>query len=410
MTKKTLLTALALICLLVGCGQSAVSPTPEPTSTTPLTATNVPTPEPTPTTSPTATNVPTPEPIPTTSPTATIVPATTTQDADPALDAALNDLVERGRFSGAVLIARDGEVLLNKGYGFADREAELPNTPQTRFRIASITKQFTAMAILMLEAQGKLDVQDAICDYVPDCPEEWKPVTIHHLLTHTSGLPEFRTLFASYKSTEPFSPERMMAQAKELRMSFQPGEKFAYEYVNYLTLGYIIEQVSGQTYEAFLQEHIFDPLEMQDSGYEHNGDDLAVGYLSSSIKAPDVDTSYYFSTGALFSTVEDLYRWDQALYTERLVPSEYLAKMFTEHVETGTQTVTGGEMSYGYGWYISDDFGHKMISHGGIADGFASGIARYPDDRVTIIWLANQQNVEHQETHILIARKVFGDE
>ncbi|HRQ37086.1 MAG TPA: serine hydrolase domain-containing protein [Chloroflexota bacterium] len=355
--------------LLAACG-SAPSATPAPTS-----------PPPTPTAPlPTATSLP---------PTATAV----SPEVMAEIDALLADLAEQGLFSGAVLVGHQGNIMLSQGYGLADREQAIPNTPQTRFRIAALTKQFTAMAILILEAQGKLNVQDPICNYLPDCPAIWQDVTIHHLLTHTAGMPYF---------TPPL---------KEVPLDFEPGEQWRYTHGGYLVLGYIIEAVSGQTDEEFLQEAIFTPLNLSDTGYEHNSDTLAIGYKNrfGTEPAEFIDMSIAYAAGALYSTVEDLYRWEQALSTEQLVPQAYLDEMFAPQVATNSSTGIGS--GYGYGWFTGvDDAGRPRIAHDGVINGFASVIARYPTDHLTIIVLSNQEQNDATSLELILSRKIFGDE
>ena len=342
---------------------------------------------------------PIPQHVPTSTPAAQVAPVPVSE-----IDKYLNTLVHIGSFSGSVLIARNGEVLLSKGYGFADREQKIINTPQTRFRIGLITKQFTAMAIVMLEAQAKLDVQDHICSYLPECPEAWETITIQHLLTHTSGIPNF-TDFTDYRATNatPSPPEETTNRFKDKPLDFQPGEGWGYSNSGYILLGQIIERVSGQSYENFLQEHIFTPLQMTSTGYDHNQDDLAVGYKGIFGKAEFIDMSIPYAAGALYSTVEDLYRWDQALYTHQLLPQDYLDQIFTAQV-----TIPNSRgMAYGYGWTIGQENGRQIITHAGGIEGFISEIARYPQDKTVIIILSNQQNTSMGIIHSALAKKVF---
>jgi len=337
--------------------------------------------------------------------TATSLPAAQTEPVHVSgIDAYLNTLVRLGSFSGSVLIARNGEVLLSKGYGFADREQKILNTPQTRFRLGSITKQFTAMAIIILEAQRKLDVQDPICNYLSECPEAWKTITIHHLLTHTSGIPNF-TSFPDYKSTmaTPSPPEETINRFKDKPLDFRPGEKWSYSSSGYILLGQIIERVSDQSYEDFLQEHIFTPLHMMNTGYDHNRDDLAVGYKSIFSKANFIDMSIPYSAGGLYSTVEDLYKWDQAFYTQQLLQQDYLDQMIAPYAAIPNSQ----KMAYGYGWTIGVENRRQIITHGGLVNGFATNIARYPEDRTVIIILSNQSYTSLGVIHSALAQKVF---
>ena len=256
------------------------------------------------------------QPSPTLTPTPT--PTAISPELISGIDVWLSQQGNDGKFSGAVLVARQGDVLLSQGYGLADREQNLPNMAQTRFRLGSITKQFTAMAILILKARGKLDVKDPICNYITDCPSTWEGITIDHLLTHTSGIPDLISL-PDYRSTlaTPSPPKQTIARFKDLPLDFQPGEKWSYSNSGYIVLGYIIERTSGQSYEDFLQQSIFTPLNLSNTGYDHNSSSLAVGYPDrhSTLPAEFIDMSIPYAAGALYSTVEDLYRWEQALST-----------------------------------------------------------------------------------------------
>jgi CubicO group peptidase (beta-lactamase class C family) len=342
---------------------------------------------------------PTPQNSTTSAPAAQIAPVPVSE-----IDTYLNTLVHIRSFSGSVLIARNGEVLLSKGYGFADREQKSPNTPQTKFRLGSITKQFTAMAIIILEAQGKLDVQDQICSYLSKCPEAWETITIHHLLTHTSGIPNF-TGFGDYTRTiaTPSPPEETINRFKDKPLDFRPGESWSYSNSGYILLGQIIERVSSQSYEAFLQEHIFTPLQMTNTSYDHNQDDLAVGYKDIFSKADFIDMSIPYAAGGLYSTVEDLYRWDQSFYTKQLLQQDYIDQIFAAQVAIPNSD----EMAYGYGWIIGLEDSRQIITHDGGIEGFVTNIARYPQDKTVIIILSNQQYTSMGIIHSVLAKKVF---
>ena len=315
----------------------------------------------------------------------------------------LNEMAEQNLFSGSVLIAREGEILLNNGYGMADREKNVANTPQTKFYLGSITKQFTAMAILMLQAEGKLNVQDRICQYFSDCPAAWQEITIHQLLIHTSGIPHFM----DFPMDQPSTSIQTIARIKDKPLDFKPGDKWSYSGSGYNVLGYIIEQVSGKRYEVFLEEKIFEPLKMIDTGYAASNDNLAVGYENNFDVAGNIDMSNLYASGGLYSTVEDLYRWDQALYTEELVSKEVLDAIFTSYINIPPES--NGE-SYGYGWVIADKFNHRWIGHEGIVPGFATELDRYPDDKVTIILLSNKQDTNLLAVTSALAKKVLGEE
>jgi CubicO group peptidase (beta-lactamase class C family) len=324
-------------------------------------------------------------------------------------DTYLSKLTKAKLFSGSVLIARNGKVLLSKGYGEADRKKQVANTAQTKFRIASLTKQFTAMAILILEAQCKLNVQDRICTYLSECPNSWQNITLHQLLTHTSGIPDFGG-FPDYLTTQglPSSPTQTVARFKDKPLDFQPGEKFNYSSSGYIVLGVIIERASGATYEAFLRDNIFVPLQMVNSGYDHNNGDLAIGYRDqTSVPADFVDMSIPYAAGGLYSTVEDLYRWDRALYTDKLIPKNLREMMFTPFAMTSDRN--GLPYSFGYGWNISEENNHLMVGHEGGINGFHSLIARYPNDKTVIIILGNRQDMNLFEMRSQIAKIFFGE-
>ncbi len=360
------------------------------------------------------------QPVPAAIPSATTVPPTPTsisststpafpQEIISDLDKKLTNLAAQGLFTGSVLIGRQGSVLLSKGYGLADREKNIPNTSQTRFRIGSLTKQFTAMAILILESQGKLKVTDPICNYLSECPDAWKAITIQHLLTHTSGIPNYTVLpgYLEARST-PATPEQMIDRFRNLPLDFQPGESLRYSNSGYTLLGSIIERVSGKSYEDFLQEAIFLPLKLSNTGYDHNSDTLAVGYADgySVLPAHYIDMSIPYAAGALYSTVEDLYAWNQSLYTEQLVPQKYLDEMFAPQVKIGE----AGEYAYGYGWVMGKERGHAFVAHTGSIEGFSSIIMHYPEEQVTIIILSNQNNNDVELINEIISKKILGDE
>lgn len=389
-------TVFALLC---GIALLAAACTPSipamPTNTLPPLAATVPPPTAT-SQPPTATSGP---------PTPTPLPPEVVAD----IQSWFEDMGENSLFSGAVLIAQHGNVLLSQGYGMADREKNIPNTAQTRFRIGSLTKQFTAMAILILESQGKLNVQDSICDYIADCPTAWEAITIHHLLTHTAGITNFTGLPDYMRSrATPSAPLETIARFKDLPLDFQPGEKWNYSNSGYVVLGYIIEQVAGQSYENFLQASIFTPLDLGDTGYDHNSDGLAVGYndQDSSLPADFIDMSIPYAAGALYSTVEDLYKWGQSLYTEQLVTQPYLDRMFAPHVFLPNSQVN----AYGYGWMTWEGPNRRASLHYGGIEGFASFIVRYLDDQITIIMLSNHANTNLGTIMEILYKKIYGEE
>ena len=242
------------------------------------------------------------------------------QDNISRMDQIVQAYTDSKQFMGSVLVARDGTALLSKGYGSADLEWSVPNSPTTKFRLGSVTKQFTAACVLLLEERGKLKVDDPVKRYMPDAPAAWDKITIFNLLTHTSGIPGF-TEFADYASTQAIAttPDKLVARFRDRPLEFQPGENWKYSNSGYVLLGYLIEKISQESYSQFVQENIFNPLGMKDSGYDSNSAIVphrASGYTASDKglgNAGYIDMSIPFSAGSLYSTTEDLLRWEQGL-------------------------------------------------------------------------------------------------
>lgn len=322
-----------------------------------------------------------------------VAPATPAGLDAAALEQKVNELlnahVTLNDFHGAVLLARDGKPLVSKGYGFANIEWQVPNTSDTKFRIGSITKQFTAMLVMQLREQGKITLEDSVCAYMTPCPEAWKPVTIHHLLTHTSGIPSYTGL-AEWRKVNmvPKTIDEMIGFFRDLPLQWVPGEKYAYNNSGYFLLGVVIEKITGKKYEQTLQEMILAPLGMTNTGYDWPGPILprrASGYQgrgAALMHAPALDMQQPYAAGSMYSTVEDLLKWDQALYTDRLIPAAAKATMWTPF-----------KNNYAYGWAIREPseatFGHRQTAHGGGINGFSSMIIRLPDINVTAIVLSN---------------------
>jgi CubicO group peptidase (beta-lactamase class C family) len=325
----------------------------------------------------------------------------------PFVDKLLAAQVKHEQFSGAVLIAQGSQVLFSRGYGMANWDHQLPDTPHTRFYLGSSTKQFTAMAVLILQQRGKLHLQDSVCSYIAQCPPAWQPVSIRDLLTHTSGIPQ---LDGPVPTT---TPQDWISRYDNVPLAFRAGAQFSYCNICYQLLGYVIEQAAGEPYSEFLQQAIFNPLHMQDTGFDPNALTLtnhAIGYADWQVKADPVDwflspdMSFLRASGLLYSTVEDLFRWDQALYTNVLIPQQLLHEAFTPHA---VSQFAGS--SYGYGWFITKSpvAGHRLVWHDGRVDGFRSYIGRYIDDHVTIIFLSNLASVDELSLAKTLEQVVF---
>ena len=320
-------------------------------------------------------------------------------------DKYMDACVKSDRFSGSVLVTKGGETLFSRGYGLANAEHQVANTPATKFRLGSITKQFTAMAILILREQGKLQLDDPVGKYVDDAPKAWEGVTIHHLLTHTSGVHSYTSDPDYTKAmSRPETVKSMIARFKDKPLDFKPGEKFHYSNSGYFLLGAIIEKVSGVSYEAFLKRAIFGPLGMKDTGYDHPKTVLplrASGYMRMPWgleNAPYLDMAQPYSAGSLYSTVEDLARWDRALTDGKLISKDSYARMYTP--------VKG---DYAYGWSVTTRSGRKEISHGGGINGFATEILRYPEQDVCVVVLCNVLPVNPGKVAHDLAAIAFGE-
>ena len=292
----------------------------------------------------------------------------------------------RGQFNGTVLLAKNGQVLFSRGYGMANLEHDVPCTPDTKFRLGSITKQFTAMAILILQERGKLAVTDKVKKFIPGAPKTWDDITIHHLLTHTSGIPNY-TSFPDFLKTlrSPITLDELIAKFKDKPLDFKPGDKFKYSNSGYVVLGRIVETASGGQYAAFLKEAIFDPLEMHDTGYDNFATVLknrASGYSRllglASANTAYIDMSIPHAAGALYSTVLDLLKWDRALDSEKLLPRKSIEAMFTPFRDR-----------YAYGWSIDKKLDQLRHAHGGGIPGFVTFIERFPAEKLLIVALSN---------------------
>jgi len=314
------------------------------------------------------------------------------------VDKLLNLYQEYGKFNGSALVAENGKILYKKGIGMANMEWEIENTPDTKHRLGSITKQFTAMLILQLAAEGKLDLHAPIDNYLPDYPNDHNPkITTHHLLTHTSGIPNYTSFpgFMQNKNRDPYAPDDFLKIFEDKELDFAPGEKFSYSNSGYFLLGVLVEKISGETYEAMLKKNIFSPLNMNDSGYDHHDEILknrATGYEKQGnnyVNSRYLDMSIPYAAGSLYSTVEDLFLWDQALYTNKLLSKEYMELYFKPYIPAFDNS------HYAYGWIVGNDvIGNTTdsiytISHGGGINGFNTIISRSPSDKSLVVLLNN---------------------
>lgn len=332
-----------------------------------------------------------------------------TEKADK-LDELISTYAEYGKFNGSVLVAQKGEILLKKGYGFANMEWDIPNQPDTKHRIASITKQFTAALIVQLHAEGKLELEAPISTYLPDYPKEKADqITIHHLLTHSSGTPDYGG-FPNYREFERkrHRPEEIVALFSDLALTFKPGERYQYSNSGYVLLGLIIEKTTGKRYAEVLEEKILQPLQMENSGYDYPWTLLknrSLGYYKTWGKyrnANYLDMSLPYAAGAMYSTVEDLFLWSQALYGAEFLSPKYRDLLFGSYIPASRGR------HYAYGWFIGEKpigTGNELvqtISHSGGMDGVRTQISRLPADSSVVILLSNTESVSFYEMTAMI--------
>jgi len=294
----------------------------------------------------------------------------------------------------SVAIVQDGKVERAKGYGMANVELSVPASENTAYQLASVTKQFTATAILMLVEEGKLSLDDPVTKILPDLPTAWEKVTLRHLLSHTSGIKNYTSTKDFDKTMrKDFTQREILDLVAKEPLEFAPGEKWNYSNTGFFLLGMVIEKVTGKSYGAFLEERIFQPLGMMHTrvndlnvilpnrahGYSWNGKELRNGEY--------VSPTQPFAAGALISTVSDMVKWDAALRTEKLVKKSTLDQMWTPAPLAKGQTA-----NYGFGWQVERVNGHRLISHGGGIPGFSTQISRFVDDKLTVIVLTNSDS------------------
>jgi CubicO group peptidase (beta-lactamase class C family) len=314
-----------------------------------------------------------------------------------------------GELNGTVLVARQGKVLYARGLGLANREWNIPNDLDTKFEIGSMTKQFTAMLVLQMVNEGKISLDGHVSDYLPYYRQDTgRRIRIGGLLSHTSGIPNFTALpgfLDGPASRVHYEVKDFVQKYCSGELEFEPGTKFNYSNSGYFLLGAILEQVSGKPYENLLQERIFDPLGMKNSGYTHS--EMLILHRADGYERTDsgfknarfYDMSIPFSAGSLYSTVGDLFLWDQALYGERLLPANLRDLLFKPNLE-----------DYGYGWGIlipkpgSPYAGESIPMHGGAIFGFQSVIQRIVQHKELIVLLDNSDSPKLLEIALEIRR------
>lgn len=342
-----------------------------------------------------------------------LAPPAVTAAATPATDARvaridqlLAETYAAGEPGAAVLVEKDGEILLRKGYGLANLELEVPIRPEMVFRVGSVTKQFTAIAILELVEQGKLALDDDITKYLPGFPTHGQKVTIEHLLTHTSGIKSYTDLETWRKvMREDRSVPQMIDLFKDEAPDFAPGEKWLYDNSGYFLLGAILEKVTGQPYADWMAAHLFTPLGLTHTTYGADAPILpgrVEGYEGPPghhRNAAYISMTQPYAAGALVSSVDDLARWARALDAGTLVRKDLLERMSTPY-----RLKSGKPTGYGYGLAAWSYEGHRVLEHGGGINGFAAELLRLPDDHLIVVILSN--NPEHRPGPNLLAARI----
>jgi D-alanyl-D-alanine carboxypeptidase len=308
-------------------------------------------------------------------------------------DQALAAIYPPGQPGAAAIVVKDGKVVLRKGYGMANLELGVAMAPDMVFELGSVTKQFTAAAILLLQERGKLRVEDDITRYLPDWPTHGQTITLENLLTHTSGIPSYTGLPEWFPHMrEDLKPADVAALFKDKPLEFNPGEKWAYDNSGFFLLGMIIEKVSGKSYEDFVEAEIFHELGMTHSRYGHPEEIIprrATGYSKDEKafeNASFISMTQPYAAGSLMSTVDDLAIWDRALAGETLLKRASLDRMFTAaHLKSGLST------HYGYGMGVSDFEGKRLLQHGGDINGFTTVVTFVPEEKLFVAILSNNE-------------------
>lgn len=305
------------------------------------------------------------------------------------MDQIVSSYFDHKQFMGSVLVMRGDQVLFDKSYGYANLEWDTPFTPDAKFRLGSLTKQFTAASIMLLQERGKLKTSDLISLYLPNTPAEWSKITVRNLLTHTSGIPNFTDVsdYGTRVALLPTTPEKEYLSFRDKPLDFQPGEKFSYSNSNYILLGMIVEKASGMKYTDFIQQNLFGPLHMNNTGIDSNTRILhhrVYGYNRANnvvVNADYADMTVPFAAGALYSTTRDLVRWNNGLYGGKLLKPESLAEMTTPY-----------KSSYAYGLGVKTVDGQKHISHGGGIEGFTTFLSYDSADKLSVVVLNNLES------------------
>jgi CubicO group peptidase (beta-lactamase class C family) len=333
----------------------------------------------------------------------------------PQLTAQLERWGGSGQFTGGVLVARGDEVVFRQVYGYANRGLGVPLALDSRFRLASVSKQFTAAAILRLQDEGVLSTHDPLCRWIQPCPPAWEPIRLYHMLAHTSGIPDLMARPAwGLRRVTPATMEELTADSAQYRLQFPPGTRVRYNNAAYNLLGAVVEKASGQPLHDYLRTAFFEPLGMADTGYDDDASHVVMGYANLGIvpsEQPDHNVSIIVGAGALYSTLDDLLVWNRALHGGHLLTPRSYAMMIADHAPESTPDERGrprrdwgfGLFSNSLGRQVSPDFLDRQIYHTGSWSGFRNIVTHQPDADVTVIVLSN--NYHQREAVFLLSQQ-----
>ncbi|GIH24904.1 serine hydrolase [Acrocarpospora phusangensis] len=332
-----------------------------------------------------------------------------TQKSDPLREVSeemreyLRELAEEKKFTGTALVVRHGKVLLRTAAGAADEEKHIPNRPDTVYRIASVTKQFTSMIVLKLRDRGLLGLEDKVCPYLipaylKSCPRAWKPITIREIVTHTSGIPDIQGLPDFYaKLSQPTTTRKLIQRFVHEPLDFKPGTSWKYSNSGYILAGAIIQVVTRDSYGTVLEDEITDPLRLRHTGYSRRNPPAgyAKGYFTVGSPAPPINGSQAFSATGIYSTVDDIARWDRAFGAHLVAPPATVKQAFTPQAKCpATGCLNLPSSAYAFGWLVDELEGHRLRYHPGLLQGYAASNMYLVDDDIVVVVLSNVQDTD----------------
>jgi CubicO group peptidase (beta-lactamase class C family) len=314
----------------------------------------------------------------------------------------------QGRFCGAALVVQDECILLDKGYGVADYTSNRPITSRTIFQIASVSKQFAAAAVLLLQERGKLSVADHVSRWLSECPRAWEPITLHHLLTHTSGIGHWRD-YPKLNTSAAIDRRHLLRLVSELPLKFAPSEGWAYSSPGYVLLALIVEQAAGEPYNRFLEQQIFTPLVMSDTtvGLIHSQNERRANGYSRGEPVQSMNLDTIIGAGDVWSTTHDVQIWDEALASPgRLLGKASLDSMFTPYAIIPKSFADDAVLHYGYACFIGDIERHRVRFHTGDNPGFRAINVQLPDLNAIIVLLSNEERIDVNSIGLYLATEL----